>query len=315
MNINTVDLNLFLVFRAIYVTHSVTQAGDFLCMTQSAVSNALKRLRDRFNDPLFLRTPAGMMPTPMADELIGLVEEGLLRFTQAIDKVQHFDPATSDRLFRIAINDIGQLVLMPGLIKAARRLAPALRFETVGASNGDDARNLLLEGKIDIAVGSWSPMGEGFHVQALSDETFVGLVGRDHPIQADRLTLEQYLAAEHVAYRPSGASDAALQVILLQQGVLAQRKVVLTAAHSLGLSAVVAATGLLLTVPYRLAVAMSGPRSDLRMVYLPFQVGPFQVRQQWHERFDTDTGNGWLRRLIFDVFQELPKLDFSAPEI
>ncbi|MES2258229.1 MAG: LysR family transcriptional regulator [Pseudomonadota bacterium] len=312
MNINTVDLNLFLVFRAIYMTRSVTQAGDIVHMTQSAVSNALKRLRERFDDPLFVRTPEGMMPTPMADNLIGLVEQGLLKFSQAIDQVQRFDPAQSDRLFRIALNDIGQLVLMPGLMLAARQLAPAVRFETIATSNGDEARLLLLEGKADVGLGSWQPMGIGFRTQQLSDETFVGLISRDHPIRAAHLTLEEYVQAEHVAYRPSGASDAALQTTLFAQGIHAQRKVVLTVAHALGLGAVIAASSLVLSVPSRLAQGMVAANPGLRMVYLPFRVGPVPILQQWHERFDSDSANAWLREQITQVFASLPPLETGS---
>jgi len=307
MNINTVDLNLFLVFHAIYATRSVTQAGDTLGMTQSAVSNALKRLRERFDDPLFVRTPTGMLPTPLADALIELVEAGLAKFTQAIDQAQRFDPGTSDRCLRIAVNDIGQLVLMPGLMRTVRAMAPGLRFETIGASSADEARTLLLEGRIDVAIGSWPPMGPGFHCEKLCDETFVALLSRDHEIRSERLTIEEYLSAEHLAYRPSGASDAALQNVLFAEGVLAQRKVVLTAAHSLGLEHVVGNSRLVLTVPSRLARAMVDARSDLRLVHLPFQVGPFEIWQQWHERCEFEAGNRWLRELIFSVFEVLPR--------
>jgi DNA-binding transcriptional LysR family regulator len=306
MNINTVDLNLFLVFRAIYVTRSVTQAGDSLNMTQSAVSNALKRLRERFDDPLFVRTASGMEPTPMASELIGLVEDGLEKFTQAIDQARRFEPAQSDRRFRLAINDIGQFVLMPGLLAAAQGAAPGVRFETVGASSAEEARNLLIEGKIDVAIGSWPPFGQGFCRTKMCDETFVVVLGAGHEIVSDTLTIDEYLAAEHLTYRPSGASDAALQQTLFAHGVLAQRKVVLTAAHSLGLERVVASSRLLLTVPSRLARAMVASNAGLRLARLPFAVTPFHVWMQWHERFDSDSGNRWLRSVTEAVFRELP---------
>lgn len=312
MNINTVDLNLFLVFRAIYTTGSVTRAGDAVNMTQSAVSNALKRLRERFNDALFFRTPTGMVPTPLADELIGLVEEGLLKFTQAIDQAQRFEPNKSKRMFRMAINDIGQLVLMPGLLAAARIVAPMVRFETVGSSTEEETRNLLVDGKVDIAVGSWPSMGNGILEAKLCDETFVALMNKDHPFQGEQLSIDEYLAAEHIAYRPSGASDAALESTLHSHGVLARRNVVLTAAHSMGLESVVAASQLLLTVPSRLALAMVQARTDLRLVQLPFQVAPFPVRQQWHSRFDTDRANVWLRALVAEIFQTIPALVMNA---
>ncbi len=303
MNINTVDLNLFLVFEAIHSTRSVTLAGEKVCMTQSAVSNALKRLRERFDDPLFVRTPQGMVPTPLASQLIGPISEGLEKFNRVLNQVERFEPKISSRVFRIAINDIGQLVIIPPLIAMARRQAPFVKFETTGASE-EEARQMLIEGRVDLALGSWAPMGAGFHDYTLFDETFVALMSTSYPIKSESLSAEQYLAAEHLAYRPSGASDEALQHTLANENLLAQRNVVLTAAHSLGLSAVLSSSNLILSVPYRLAQAMMQARSDLRIARLPFQVGPFPVRQQWHDRNDADSANRWLRQILFDVFQE-----------
>lgn len=303
MNINTVDLNLFLVFQAIYVTGSVTVAGEKVCMTQSAVSNALKRLRERFDDPLFVRTPKGMVPTPMAKQLIGLVEEGLAKFNQALDQVRRFDPATSDRLFRIAMNDVGQLVLLPRLMSAARAQALHIQFEIVGTSS-EETRHLMADGGVDLAIGSWAPMGAGFHAQRLFDDTFFALMHADHHIRSERLSVDEYFGAEHLAYRPSGASDAALQSTLIAADLLARRKVVLTAAHSLGLSALLSESRLLLTVPCRLGQAMMAARGNLRSAQLPFEVRPFSVRQQWHDRAHADGGNIWLRELTMAIFHD-----------
>jgi len=302
VNINTVDLNLFLVFRAIYVSRSVTAAGDKLCMTQSAVSNALKRLRDRFNDPLFVRTPSGMVPTPMAEQLIGLIEAGVGSFTQAIDRARKFDPATADRLFRVVINDIGQFVTLPGLLMAARGGAPGVRLETVSASSAE-ARQMLIEGEIDLALGSWDPMGTGFHHTRLFEETFCVLLSRQHPIQTERISFEDYLAAEHIAYRPSGRSDGALHASLEREGIQTRRRVVLTAAHALGLEAIVAQSRLLLTLPNRLARAMAERGADLRVAELPFDVEPFPIWLQWHDRNDADDGHIWMRTLLVDVLR------------
>jgi len=314
MNLNTVDLNLFLVFQAIYMTRSVTQAGEKVCMTQSAVSNALKRLRERFNDPLFVRTPKGMVPTPMAEQLIGLVEEGLAKFNQALDQVRRFDAASSDRVFRIAMNDVGQMVLLPGLVSNARSVAPFVRFETVGTSP-DETRHLMADGAVDLAIGSWAPMGPGFHDTPLFEETFVALMSAHHPIHSNPLSDEEYFGAEHVAYRPSGASDDALQSALLEANLQNARKVVLTAAHTLGLTALVSGSQLLLTVPRRLGEAMITSRPGLRAVELPFTVRPFPVRQQWHDRADADAGNAWLRELVARLFTEvsLPRSQAMLP--
>ena len=303
MNINTLDLNLFLVFQAIYVTRSVTRAGDRLGLSQSAVSNALKRTRQRFNDPLFVRTPEGMVPTALAERLIGYVDHGLARLNEAIDQGRSFEAATSNRIFRIAINDIGQLVMMPRLLAAARERGPLIRFETVDASLSD-ARQRMRDGQVDLAIGSWEGMGPAFHQQRLFDESFVVLMRSKNPLATRGLSLESYLAAEHIAYRPSGATDTELQQTLRSAGVLEQRRVVLAAAHSLGLSSIVASSDLLLTAPKRLAEAMVAVNAELHIAPAPFTVAPFPIRQQWPERFHSDGGSRWLRELVFALFHQ-----------
>ena len=304
MNINSIDLNLFLVFQAIYATRSVTLAGDRLGMTQSAVSNALKRMRERFNDALFVRSADGMVPTPVAERLIAPIEEGIACLVQAVDQGRTFEPETSSRTFRIAVNDIGQLVMVPELLSVARGIAPGVRFETVDVSVAE-ARQRMLHGQIDIALGSWEAMGPSFYQQRLFDETFVVLMSKASPLGArERIELDDYLAAEHIAYRPQGTTDSQLQQTLERAGALDRRRVVLTAAHSLGLTSIVATSGLLLTAPARLAKAMVASRADLHSVQAPFEVRPFEIRQQWHERFHQDSGNRWLRELIFGLFHE-----------
>ena len=304
MNINTIDLNLFLAFQAIYATRSVTLAGERLGMTQSAMSNALKRLRERFNDALFVRSTDGMVPTPVAERLITPIEEGLACLMQAIDQGRTFEAQTSGRTFRIAVNDIGQLVMMSELLLVARGIAPGVRFETVDVPIAE-ARQRMLHGQIDIALGSWEPIGPSFYQQRLFDETFVVLTSRASPLGGrDSIGLDEYLAAEHIAYRPHGTTDFQLQQTLERAGALDRRRVVLTAAHSLGLSSIVASSGLLLTAPARLAQAMVASRTDLHIVNAPFEVVPFEIRQQWHERFHQDSGNRWLRELIFGLFHE-----------
>ena len=304
MNINTIDLNLFLAFQAIYATRSVTLAGERLGMTQSAMSNALKRLRERFNDALFVRSTDGMVPTPVAERLITPIEEGLACLMQAVDQGRTFEAQTSGRTFRIAVNDIGQLVMMPELLLVARGIAPGVRFETVDVPIAE-ARQRMLHGQIDIALGSWEPIGPSFYQQRLFDETFVVLTSRASPLGGrDSIGLDEYLAAEHIAYRPHGTTDFQLQQTLERAGALDRRRVVLTAAHSLGLSSIVASSGLLLTAPARLAQAMVASRTDLHIVNAPFEVVPFEIRQQWHERFHQDSGNRWLRELIFGLFHE-----------
>ena len=306
MRLNNVDLNLFVVFQAVYATRSATLAGDRLGMTQSAVSAALRRMRERFGDPLFVRTAAGMVPTALAARLIGPIQEGLARLQHAVEQGSSFDAQGSDRTFRIAVNEVGQMVLMPRLLAEARRLAPGVRFETLDAGM-PDARLRMQEGEIDLAVGSWEPIGPTFYQQQLFDETFVVLMRRDSvAAEHEGLDLETYLAAEHVAYRPNGTTDLILQQALEAAGILGRRRVVFCAAHSSGLGQAAATGDLLLTLPSRLAEHLAAQQPLLVMRPAPFVAAPLEIRQLWHARVHQDGGNRWLRRLTFQLFHARP---------
>ena len=312
MNLNNLDLNLFLVFQAVYATRSATLAGDRLGMTQSAVSAALKRMRERFEDPLFVRTAEGMVPTALAARLIVPIQDGLARLQQAVEQGSTFDPQASDRTFRIAVNEIGQMVVIPHLLMEARRLAPHVRFETIDA-RVPDVRMRMQEGEIDLAVGSWAQIGPMFHQQRLFDEVFVVLMRRGSPAAEERdFGLEEYLAAEHIAYRPNGTTDLVLQQALEAAGILNRRRVVLCAAHSSGLGQAAATSDFLLTLPSRLAERLVAQQPMLAVRPVPFAVTPFEIRQQWHARLHQDGGNRWLRELVFQRFHETARCDRAA---
>lgn len=312
MHLNNLDLNLFLVFQAVYATRSVTLAGDRMGMTQSAVSAALKRMRERFDDPLFVRTAEGMLPTALAARLAGPIQDGLSRLQQALEQGSSFDPQASDRMFRIAVNEVGQMVVIPHLLTEARHLAPNVRFETIDARL-PDVRMRMQEGEIDLALGSWEPIGPMFHQQRLFEEAFVVLMRRGSPAAEEQgFGLEEYLAGEHIAYRPNGTTDLVLQQALEAAGISNRRRVVLCAAHSSGLGQAAAASDLLLTLPSRLAERLVAQQPMLMMRAAPFAITSFEIRQQWHARLHQDGGNRWLRQLIFQRFHETPGCDRVA---
>jgi DNA-binding transcriptional LysR family regulator len=121
VNLRDLDLNLLLVFSAVMRRRSATLAGEELLMTQSAISNALRRLRLHFSDPLFVKTPQGMMPTVLAERLAGPLLDALERIGLAVDSVQVFDPAKSERRFALYTSDVGQLILVPRLLRRIAR--------------------------------------------------------------------------------------------------------------------------------------------------------------------------------------------------
>ena len=242
-----------------------------------------------------------MAPTPLADRLVEPIDAGLAELSKAFDQGCRFNPLTSDRVFRIAINDVGQMVMMPRLLAAAQQLAPNVRFETLD-SYLPDTRKGMVHGHVDLAVGSWKGMGQSFYMQRLFDETFVVLVSSTNPLASKPMSFEEYSSANHVSYRPSGETDGELQQMLDLAGLLGKRKVILSAAHSLGLSSIVSTSNMILTLPNRLSQMIASSRTDLKLMPLPFKSTSFSVSQQWHERIHLDSGNRWLRELVFSLF-------------
>ena len=124
MNLNKVDLNLFVVFDAIYTEANLTRAGQIVGITQPAVSNALARLRETFNDPLFVRTAQGMVPTPMAQNIIGPVRTALQQLRVSVQESRTFTPQQANKTYRISMTDLSEQILLPPLFQRLRRQAP-----------------------------------------------------------------------------------------------------------------------------------------------------------------------------------------------
>src|SRR6202012_3856969 len=149
-------------------------------LTQPSVSNALKRLRELFGDVLFVKTPDGMRPTPRADDIAGLIDEGFASLRLALQAGGAFDPATSNRTFRLYVSDIGQSVFLPPLVARLQKIAPSIRIDTVEPPL-DAAQQMMKLGQIDLAIGLFKGLNADFLQQRLFRETYAVLVRDGHP--------------------------------------------------------------------------------------------------------------------------------------
>lgn len=297
------DLNLLHVLRTVHATRSVTLAARQLCVTQSAVSNALRRLRARLDDPLFVRTGQGMTPTPMVQNLIGPVERGLQGIERALRNAQAFEPLTSTRLFRLLGNDLAQQVFIPTLLRNLAIRAPGIQLETVDVPR-DRAAHAMAEGQVDLAMGHWSQIGRECVCRPLFTETFVVLMNRDHPLAGKKLTASSYLAARHVDYRPGGNSYPALfdAVNRIMAPGMPDRHVVFAARHGLGLAGLIAGSDMLLTIPSRLAAFFCAGSDALVTARPPFPTPRFRISVQWHQRSEHDPATRWLCGELVGLF-------------
>jgi DNA-binding transcriptional LysR family regulator len=311
VSFNNFDLNLLRVFDAILQTRSVTTAASNLHLTQPAVSKQLNRLRELLEDPLFVRTNDGMAPTPRAEALAGPIRQALSEVRNAIEQQLGFDPGTSDRTFRIFMNDVGQMALLPRVLAVIVKEAPLVNIQTVQIPT-QRMRSVGLEsGDVDLAVGYFEEFDGSMHRQVLFEEHYVGMVRAGHPTIHDVLTFEQFLQSPHLVYQPSGGGHGSQENFVdkafWQAGV--ERRVAVRLGHAVGISAMVSHTDWLVIVPQMLAQACAN-LVDVSILDLPIEIPRFQIAQYWHDRFHTDPGSRWLRSIFARLYgsrQHIPE--------
>ena len=302
--LRNIDLNLLLVFDVLYRTRSATRAAEALHLTQPAVSNALKRLRETFGDVLFVKTAEGMQPTPRADAIAALLDEGFAPLRLALQAGRAFNPATATRSFRLYVSDVGQAVFVPPLVAHLRKAASGIRIVTTDPPL-DAAQQMMKLGQIDLAIGMFRDLHGDFRQQVLFHEGYVALLRRDHPAEGERLSLDAFFAADHVIYQPTAGShalfEAELNALCLKIGKV--RRVALQLAHSSALEQILSSGDFIACVPDSLARALAG-RNGVRAAALPFDIATVPIAQFWHERFQRDEGHHWLRALIHALFHD-----------
>lgn len=296
---NTIDLRLLLVFNEIYKTRSVSAAAEALELGQPAVSVALSKLRHQLNDPLFVRTSRGMEPTPFGEGLVRPVRAVLDALDLVLGHRNDFDPGSSKRTFRICMADISQLVLLPKLWARLRGPAPGIQIEIFPLSK--ETAQLLESGAADLALGFMPQLEAGFYQQLMFKQSFVCVVGADHPRIKDALSLRQFEAEDHVVVSASGAAPLIIEREIARQGI--KRRIALQIPNFLGAAFVVEHTDLIITIPKRLADMVQG-RGDFRIFPAPFALPGYDVKQYWHERYHHDPGSRWLRRVISELLTE-----------
>jgi len=296
MNVQDIDLNLLRVFDAVLHEKGVTPAAARLGLTQPAVSNALARLRKVFGDALFVRTPRGVDATPFARELAEPVRQALALLESALAHGPGFDPATSTRAFRFYMSDLGQIEFLPPLVERVQRAAPGVRLEAV-ALEVDDIADALAAGALDLAVGFLPGLGAPVRRQALFRDPYLCLMRKDHPAIADRLTRKMFLDASHalVSYR---GGHRVIEEALERAGLA--RRIALRVPHFTVVPMVLERSDLILTLPARVARVFER-RGKLKALPPPVPIPPAEVALHWHERFEPDPGNRWLREQVIDL--------------
>lgn len=304
-NFRTLDLNLLRVFDEVMAERSLTRAARNLALTQPAVSNAMRRLRDTLGDELVRRSGQGMEPTPRALLLWPAVRDALRQLQQSLAP-SRFDPAQADTTFVLAMADATAAELVPQLVDIIEAEAPGVSLRVVPLATRDP-RKLLDDEVIDLAVGYFPAVmadltareqvgrAVSFASQRLYDGEYVCVMRTDHPLASGPLTLNRFCAARHLLVsfsgRPFGFIDEALATLGRE------RRVVLTVNQFFTAGRVVANSNLLTVLP-RHFVGVTGIADALVLRKLPFGVPAVHVDALWHGRRDQDSAHRWLRDTI-----------------
>jgi DNA-binding transcriptional LysR family regulator len=289
-NIQSLDLNLLSVFVILWDTRSVSRASERLALTQPAVSHALRRLRDRLGDELFVPARQGIVPTPRAAELVVPIREALQQISDALSNSSSFDPASSSMEYRIATTDLVESWLIPMLLELTHRTAPGIVIRSVPLPEISTVAGRLEVGDVDLAISQEPAAGTGVQCEALTEIGLVTMIRQQDAPRTRKFPLKMYLERPHVVFQrnqPGGGKvDRQLKAMGNERRVGAEVKTFYT------VLATAARTGYICTVPAHMA--RFAHAFDLSVHETPFQLPPIPLFLAWHARYADDAALGWL---------------------
>lgn len=298
MNLNF-DLNLLTVLHVLLEERSVTRAGERLGRTQSAVSNALKRLRDTLGDPLLVRAPGGLSPTPRAAELAPIVARIIEDAGICVTRPEEFNPATARAHFTVGAPDRFSLPVFLPLLGHLGRAAPGIVIN-LRTTDRDYAIRLIEAEEIDLAVGWFDRTPPHIANHFVFEDRFVCLCRPDHPLLDGGTdpTLDEILGYSHLVVSSTGDRSAAFDALLKQHGL--GRSIGATLMNFTIVPELLRQSDLVGVFTHRTSEYFAA-RYQLAIVPVPLEVSPIANHLIWHRRFERDRAHQWLRSQIVDA--------------
>ncbi len=299
MNLKGIDLNLFLVFNAVYETRNTSRAAELLGTSQPAVSHALGRLRDRLDDPLFKRGRRGVEPTQLADSLAPSVRLALDTLDKSLGLNREFAPAETSRRFRLMLMDVLEPLITPGLFATLATQAPDISIDLIGLEP-TTLEHSLKSKEIDVGLYTHPLEAAELRVRHIHEEKVVLIARRDNALIGGlrKLDLETYSKLRFALLEESKARLTHVTQKLSSTGI--QRKTVCRVPRVGHLAHIVATSDLVghVTASYARIFA---EKFDLDVFDLPIEVKHQQFYMMWHSDFDRDPGHRWIRELLAEI--------------
>lgn len=268
-------------------------------MSQPAMSNALRRFRATMNDPLFIRRQNGVAPTKKADELAPIIHATLDTLRNVLTPPGKYDFASDSSVFRLAMEELSEIVLIPSLVRKLSKIAPGLRL-SVSPHMGEDAQNEMRFGRIDLSIDYTAQRAtQHFDSVHLFDEDRVCVLRASHPDISDTISMERYRNTPHVALNQHTRGVTSVNTFLADQGIRRQLAIQVPGYHAVPL--ILESTDFIATMPRRVARHFANTY-PLRFVELPFSMPPLLFYLKWHKSKTDDARHRWLRNLIIDLF-------------
>lgn len=287
-----IDLNLFVVFDAIYCEGNITKAASVLNLSQPAVSHSLSKLRAYFDDALFIRQGNEMRPTPVAKNVIADVREALHQLQVCLVQSRQFEPLTSRKHFSLSLHGSLEPYYLPILQDSLSKESPAIHLSSIKRVRRSELENKLASGDIDLAIDALLPVSENILHTQLQREELVVVTRKNNPNINDQLDLETYLRLNHVLVSSRSTGPGIEDFELSRIGL--HRNIVLRCQHTLSACRVIMNNDMLLTLPEKVA-QMYSDMLDISIYPMPVELPGIDVHLYWHVNVDKEPANKWLR--------------------
>ena len=300
MNLRSIDLNLLLVFDAVFQEKNITKAGKKIGPTQSSVANALTRLRGHLNDELFVRGTDGMRPTQRATELAESIRLTLFSLQNILDP-QKFNPMTEKRVFRIAAVDYFSVIVAPKLANYLSQHAPGVDVRIIASAMS--TTEILDNGDADFSVGLSSDLPDRFGSELLITDSLICMVRENHPLAGKIPTVEEYADAQHLVLSLRGDAHTVVDDELAKRNL--SRRVAMTVSSSAVIPAIVEESDLIVTAPAKIIRRYANPKSFIfnSPIKLPDRL--IHLDMAWHKRLSVHPAHVWFKETLLNIASSL----------
>lgn len=297
-DLRKLDLNLLVVFEAVYSAGNISHAAKLLGLTQPTISNALSRLREGLDDQLFTRAGRGVEPTPRAMQMIGPVREALQMIKGGVSPNDDFDPKTTKRNFRMVLLDQLEPVLMPPLIRKIQDYQ-SITLETLHVAT-TPVKEGLSDGSLDIVLSTFVSGVDEIECEEIGTASIVMVARKDHPKINGEISMKQFQTLGQIALIPKLRAMSSLDEVLRHHGI--ERHIVYTVNKFWSFPHIIASTDLIAMMPGDFAKC-AAQYYPLEIYPAPFDLPRQQIYMTWKKGRNNDTGHRWLRKQIIKAYE------------